>query len=470
MAGRRRTKPDKARPYAEKRGSVGSRWEGLATLSYNNACALAVLAIAGIWQDRFPGGWVSYTKFKEYGLLSGKTDTLSKAVRRMGQALRKLDLSVDIEAGRVPHPEGGSEEARRIVPPLPIPIERWLLSSGHRYVRVDRWEEFKRSHYEPIETPGEVEAALEETMVRALLEQGAYDQAVSRARSAAGVITNPRVQAPLLLALATALLRRARRPQDWDEAEQILRRLRGTTLPPADNWDRIVQGRVRISLAYCLYLKHLRKVQEPYERFRAIADEVDALLAEAAGHGATLSLRDSGQIANTRGLLHKWEARVALDARDQDSCYEAAERCFRQALTIWHLAADRYSLVVALYNLGDLAFNRYEVRSGHAGESLVREALGWYELSVSYTDDLRTAEWVWDYIMSAECIRHLIPHLVREGRISECLEYIQRARGYLARARGMAQPGTWQGEHVLEEDRRLDEAVRKWIPQLRTDS
>ncbi len=439
---------------------------GFDDLTPQRACVLAVLALARIWEDRFPGGWVEHADLPKYGVhLGGEAETLGKAVRRAASDFLRLPERVVVQSDR--SPKGAREDAHRIAPSLPVSVERWLLGSGAALIVADRWREFAASEYRPIVSVEETTASLEETVIHTLLDRGAYDRAIERARVAAARGGSRRERRPILLALATALLRRGRRPEDWEEAERVLEGLSADGTVPVDHHDRIVEARVRVTLAYCLFLCRVRKADAGEERTWTFLDRSQSLLREAEAVGADLSLSDRGQVVNVEGLLLKWEAQVATDPEHRAELFEQAERLLRQALRIWRAARDQRSLEAALYNLGELAFSRYRLDQGHGEEPQIREALSWYEASVAFTENLGSlTQWVLDYIKAAECAALLVPHLAADGREAECVALIRRARRYLRAARQVAAPESWPGKHVRRVGDFLEAAVLRSTPPL----
>lgn len=431
---------------------------------------LAVLALAALWPERFEDSWVSVTAFGRCGLLLGERverESLKAALRRGLAEIGRLSDPPLVEKRRTRERDSTSdrllrEDDRRLREPIPLVIELWLLGAGGDYLLPELWREFLANEYRPALTLEEVTASLEETVVRTLLGQGRSTEAIDRARGALSGTAEQRERRPLELVLATSLMRRGRR-EDWLEADGILSRLSAEGSRSLDHRDRVTRARVLIARGYFKFFTGLRGVEPADVAHREIAVGVRALLADAAAIATDLSLSDRGQIANLEGLLRKWEAQVTDDASEKALLYDQAERYLRQALTLWRLAHDAYGLGVALYNLGELKFSRFQLHRGFGDEAEIRETLVWYEASIEYTETLGgLREWVLDYGKAAECLALLVPHYSRLEDRAAAAHVIARAREYLDRGTQHIAQSSWQQEMFTRVARMIAEAGRRW--------
>src|SRR6185369_2982455 len=243
---------------------------------------------------------------------------------------------------------------------------------------------------------------------------------------------------------ATALMRRGSRT-DWREALRRLKQLDMDDVVLVDHSDRVTQARVLVALGYARFFLGLRGKEPAQLKDRERAARIRNMLAEASALTSDLSPGDRGQIANLEGLLLKWEAQVETSPQGREELYGQAERYLRQALTLWRLAHDAYSLGAALYNLGELQFSRYQLHRGFGQESEIREALLWYEASIHYTETLGTVrEWYLDHAKASECLALLVPCLVDSGRLEECRTAIAQAERYLGTGQQHVAPDSFQ--------------------------
>lgn len=436
---------------------------------------LAVLALAAIWPTRFADGWVTNDGFGKFGVYLGERadrESLKAAVRRGVGQLSGLSDSLDVEPRRtrVRTEDGQSKESdRRLRGPMPVGLQLWLLGEGLQYLTPGLRQEFIATEFRPTNSFQEVMAGLEETVVRALLAQGRHDEAIARADLALAQVSATRERRALTLARVTAQLRRSQK-EDWVEARTTLTQLLAIPATPLDHADRVTESRIRMALAYAEFLLGVRGREPATEELYDRVERIRELQAEATALASELSLSDRGRIADLEGLLLKWEAQVNDDEQERENLFDRAERFFRQAMTFWRLAQDSASLGVALYNLGELRFARYNLYKGAGTEDHIDEALLWYEASVEFTEALGTLqEWVLDYGKAAECIALLIPHFVDDGRIQECIQRIATARYYLDRARAIAPVDSWQArmlDRVEAVLRRNWEAQSPPLPDL----
>lgn len=416
---------------------------------------LAVLALASAWPARFLEGWTTTDELGRYGTYLGdrpERESLKAAIRRALRQIESLALRPRIESRRTKNssPEGVArrELDRRLGSPVPTELDLWLLGEGLRYLTPGIATEFIQTEFRPATSFQEVLAGLEETVVRTLLGQGRYAEALTRVELALRQAGPAREHRALAVARATILLRRSR-PTDWQEAHAILRGLIERPVPVMDHADRLTEARLRLTLAYSQFLLFIRGKAPATPELEALVASTRALQREASALASELSLSDRGQIADLEGLLLKWEAQVAEDDAERRDRFDQAERSLRQALTFWKLAHDSASLGVALYNLGELRFARAGLYQGAGSETEIREALTWYRASVGFTESLGTLqEWILDYGKVAECVALLIPHLVSTGRLAECETEAADARYCLTRARSIAERGSWQSRFL----------------------
>lgn len=400
---------------------------------------LAVLALAALWPTKFEGGWVTVSQFGRDGRYLGertKRESLTSAIRRGLRAIGRLADPPLVESQRTLNRDSTTQRAlkeddRRFREPIPLAIQLWVLREGGRYLVPELWREFLAAEYRPALTLQEIASGLDETVARTLLSQGQHDDAIRFAREALDRATSVRDRRPLELVLATALMRRGD-DAGWSEAFARLAALAGTEAPLIDHHDRLTQARTLVAFGYARFFLELRGQEPATESHRQCARQIRSLLARALAYTSDFSPADRGQVANLEGLMLKWEAQVEASPERREELYSQAERNLRQALTLWRLAHDAYSLGAALYNLGELQFSRYRLDLGHASETEVRGALVWYEASAHYTEELGTVrEWYLDHGRAAECLCLLALHLYRRGDRAEANAVLVRAEKYL---------------------------------------
>lgn len=384
--------------------------------------------------------------------------TLGRAFRRAALQIRALPYGLALEERR--SPAGTKESERRLRSPLPMELELWFLSHGERFLQPASWNTFLQTHYQPVLTVEEAMRGVEPVVIHRLLVAGQHDAAIERARSALAQTTDPRSRGPLLLALATGLIRRSG-GTDWADAEALLTDFLAKPPPVLDLHDHLTLVRAKLRLAYCQFMRHIRG-QEDTERVRRSVDVVRALLADAATVAHDLSLADRGQLTNLEGLLLKWEAQVETDPAMREERFGQADRHLRRTLTIWQGAQDGYLLGSLLYNLGELQFAWHRIDLGRATETQIREALVWYEASI------RLGEWLGgqfdlflDYARAVECIARLLPLYAVSGKGADVRELLARGEEYLAVAR-KCPPESWQWKLVT----RVETAFRNIASDL----
>jgi len=435
---------------------------------------LAVLALASLWPARLEDGWVSVSQFGQAGLFLGERserESLKAAIRRGLRDVATLRDPPLVEQRHTRERDPVSarllkEEDRRLREPVPVGIGLWVLRAGGDFLVSDLWREFLAAEYRPALSLDEVTAGLEETVIRTLLGQGRHEEAIGRAREALARARTARERRPLQLGLAISLMRRGR-GKDWKEAVQLLTDLRSEPTPIVDHHDRVTEARILLAQAYARFFLELRGEEPANERHRATAAEIRKLLEEAGAITSDLSLFDRGQVANLEGLLRKWEAQVEGDPVRREILYDQAERYLRQALTIWRLAHDAFSLGVALYNIGELKFSRYRLHRGFGEEVEIWETLVWYEASVRYTEMLgNLSEWMLDYGKAAECLALLIPHHVGRGETEICLDLLRRARAYLHQGAASVPDHTPQAKMFKRIGRLLLDLWQRHAPPL----
>ena len=435
---------------------------------------LAVLLVASLWPARFRDGWVTVDQFRKNGLyLRHRHDreSLKATIRAAVRDITNLTDPVDLRSERTDvwsesEKKHLREDHRRLHGGVPLRLWIWFLGDGARCLEPGIRREFHESQFRPAVTFEEVLSGLEDTVVRAYLGRGEFDDAIARARAAASQAATPRARRPIALALATALLRRGR-PLDLKEAEQLLEGLYAEKVSPLDHADLLVEARTRISLGYCKFFIHIRGEEPATPVHRRLVERIRILLTEADALSAELSLGDRGQVANTQGLLFKWEAQVETSNEGREELYEQAERYLRQALTLWRLAQDSYGLGVSLYNLGELAFSRYRLHLGFGEEAHIREALPWYEASVRLTQALQVvSEWFLDYGRAAECMALLIPHHAGRGEIATCHEFFGSAKHYLDVGTKRVPADSTQGRMFKRISRLLEGTWARCVPPL----
>lgn len=413
---------------------------------------LAVLALAALWPARFESGFASVSQIGQYGTYLGdrtERESLKAAIRRGLRDVAGLadPPVVDIQRTKGRDAVSGrllKEDDRRLREPIPLSVQLWVLRDGGRYLAPELWREFLASEYRPALSMEEVAASLEETVTRTLLAYGEHDRAIAHARTTLERASSERDRRPLELVLATALMRRGRQP-DWGEAAQRLETLGQGRATLVDHHDRVTQARILVALGYARFFLGLRGEEPAMKTHWEREDEIRSLLARATALTSDLSPADRGQIANLEGLLLKWEAQVEPSADRREELYGQAERYLRQALTLWRLAHDAYSLGAGLYNLGELQFSRYRLHRGRGEEPHVREALLWYEASIHYTETLGTVrEWYLDHAKAAECLCLLVPYFMARGERGEAEDALARATRYLAEVERHAAPNSFQ--------------------------
>ena len=459
---------------SEVRGlSSRNRGRGPDALTTEAKSILAVLLFAVSWPVRFDDGWVTLDDFANSALYLGKQrdrESLKAAVRNGLRAIRALREGLLVEKRRTKARDAVTgrelkEMDRRLATPFSPTLQNWLLSNGGDLLDRELWGEFLTLEFRPIVSLNEIVAGLEETVVRTHLAAGRHDEAVQRVESALAAAKSPRERRPLALCHATILLRRGG-GDDWVQAERILEELHRHPVELVDHFDRVTEARIRIGLAYCGFLLHIRKEGTATPKLRRKVEEVRNLLRDAGTMARDLSMSDRGQIMNLLGILFKWEAQVEKQMGKREDLYGKAELHLRQALTIWRAAHDSYGLEVALYNLGELAFSHYRLHLGSGEEDQIREALAWYEASAQYTQTLGVlSQWILDYAKVVECSALLIPHIARDGWSPECEELVAKARKYIEAAREVRLPKlSWQGKKLDAVERLLSETCNQYSP------
>lgn len=433
---------------------------------------LVVLALAALWPARFEGGFASVSQIGRYGIYLGdrtERESLKAAIRRGLRDVAALADPPVVESQRTTErdPVSGrllKEDDRRIREPLSLPIQLWVLRDGGLFLAPDLWREFLAAEYQPALSLEEVTASLEETVARTLLAQGEHDRAIAHARSALERVSADRERRPLELVLATALMRRGGQ-DDWREAARRLETLAQSNVRLVDHHDRVTEARILVAIGYARFFLGLRGEEPATEAHWHLESEIRTLLTRAAALTSDLSPADRGQIANLEGLLLKWDAQVERSDERRDEFYTQAERYLRQALTLWRLAHDAYSLGAALYNLGELQFSRYRLHWGRGEESHIREALLWYEASIHYTEKLRTVrEWYLDHGKAAECLCLLVPHLIAQGKRGEAEATLARAADYIAQGGQHVVPQSFQDRLFARVAELLRETRTRYLP------
>jgi hypothetical protein len=468
--------PNQPEPKKRVRGfSTRAHGTGPDALTEEAKSILAVLLLAQTWTARYLDGWVSVDDFAgvALGLGAGRDrPSLTAGIRNGLGAIRALGEGITIE-DRPTHAldtvskKRRREHDRRLADPISPTLQAWLLSNGDALLDPKTWAEFLRLEFHPVVTLGEIVAALEETVVRTLLGLGRHGQALERIEVALSNAKTSRERRSLELARATVLLRGAR-DADWVEAEDILNQLHDEPVSPIDHFDYVTDARIRISLAYIRFVMHIRGKEPATQMLHDDVEEIRGLLHHASQTVRDLSLGDRGQIANAEGLLFKWEAQVEKDESKKQELFARAEKHLRQGLTLWRAAHDSYSLGVSVYNLGELAYSRYQLNTGGGTEKQLREALAWYQASVGFTQAVGiVSEWVLDYVRAAECVALLIPHLVESENLDECRKMVEVAKSYLEAARLTELPfeskQVWLIRKVTNDLRR---AIRAHSPPL----
>jgi tetratricopeptide (TPR) repeat protein len=469
MARRTPTNPEREMPRPRKQSKKRPSPDALGDEAKS---VLAVLAIAALWPARFEAGWVSVSQFGRYGLYLGdrtERESLKAAIRRALRDAAELTEPPVVDPHRTKERDAVSgrllkDDDRRLREPIPLPVQLWVLRDGGRYLAPELWREFLATEYRPALSLDEVTASLEETVARTLLAQGEHDRAIDHARSALERAATARDRRPLDLVLSTGLMRRGGKG-DWREALRRLEALARDDVPLVDHHDRVTKARILVTLGYARFFLGLRGEEPATEVHWQREGEIRLLLARATALTSDLSPADRGQIANLEGLLLKWEAQVERSKHRRQELFDLAERYLRQALTLWRLAHDAYSLGAGLYNLGELQFSRYQLHRGFGDEPEIREALLWYEASIHYTETLGTVrEWYLDHAKAAECLCLLVPHLVGRGEQGAAKATLSQAASYIAHGSKHVASDSFQGRLFTRVGELLQRIRTQYLP------
>lgn len=414
---------------------------------------LAALAMAALWRDKFPGGWLSIDDFTAVvARISPRRSRagVSASIRRALGELKQLRdrVVVATKPSLKPSPKLGrrtKEPLRSLVRPLPLSIELWLLGEGLGYIEGSWRRQFPAARHPQMDSVAEVLAGLEETLIRRLLFHGQHDQAIARARQAATTAPTERIRVPLRLVLATALFRRGTAP-DVRESLEILDDLLTHHSEPVDENDRLMLARIGISWAFCRFFAQVRAYPDGNGSGVEL-ERIEQLMQAAEDVTADLNLSDRAQVANLRGIINRYQGDRAASAEEREEFYDRSERQFREALTIWRMAQDSFGIASAIFNLGEIRRIRYRLHGPETTEEQIRSTLLWYEASIDYGEELGGfLTWILDFLRAAECIAVLLRRWGDSFDEATRRDLVARADRYLARARTPLPDESWQGQ------------------------
>ncbi len=122
---------------------------------------LAVLVLAALWPERFPGGWVSVDEFGRGGLYLGERlsrESLKAAVRRAVRWLSETPARLAVGTRRTTSKDPVSGRARRELDrrlrlPVRGALRAWLLSQGGELIEPGHWQAFQARVSAPAQPP-----------------------------------------------------------------------------------------------------------------------------------------------------------------------------------------------------------------------------------------------------------------------------------------------------------------------------
>lgn len=109
---------------------------------------LAVLLLAAVWPERFPGGWVGIGDFGRCGLYLGERTSLESLRAAVRRGLRQIRQAMRLEITERRHPEGPEAAIasrglqRRLVAFPRSELRDWLHEQGHGWCSPEIWAEF----------------------------------------------------------------------------------------------------------------------------------------------------------------------------------------------------------------------------------------------------------------------------------------------------------------------------------------
>lgn len=130
-------------------------------LGSEGCSVLAVLVLAALWPDRFPGRWVTVDGFGQAGLYLGERrsrESLKAAIRRGAAKLRGEPIRALLESRRTlaEDPATGRplrEHDRRLAMPIPWVLSCWLFGHGPDLITPRFWRSFGEHACSPLTQP-----------------------------------------------------------------------------------------------------------------------------------------------------------------------------------------------------------------------------------------------------------------------------------------------------------------------------
>lgn len=375
------------------------------SLSDQQCSVLAVLVLATLWPDRFPGGWVDEKQASSCSVRLDKgggtktnqaaaTDPSSSSRIAFYRARRRLLERRDLQ---LEHDRQRASIRFRSHPPNEL--IGWLFSTWHQWIDSAVWVTF----ISPV-TPWDKWASSRESASFALADRGEAQQAldvISAAIRAVPTLSalakhlqnrfdeasarSPNQQLPRMVRLHPPELKDAGPLQDrvveclrgYDDrylrlrlqlvraellaygrdtalAERELTDLADVNLPPRHLADALGQARIWLLLAFCRYTLS----RAPNPPVSHLIEECHVLLDRAALLETGLTPADRAEILRIRGLLQLDAARIPRIAiAERKRLLDGAEMLFRMSFSIAHSQRDLSASRLALRGLKSVQFS-----------------------------------------------------------------------------------------------------------------
>lgn len=323
--------------------------ERLQDLRREQRSIAAVFLFAAMWQERFPGGWVTYEQLKSLRRdpLWKSDEAFDRYLRRTLKALAALDHPITVKPQ-----EGGRQKAdRHVVGTLPESARTWLLSHGQEYVDPKLWAEFDRGGFGFDAADELVRLTTEETVIHNLIKRRDGPAAARRAWAVLPTFRHFRCRARLQFAFGLALA------QDSScnriaEAKAVFDDLAREQPPPERPADVAFRGRVLLHALRCDFI-----LQESWDEaiaagFEDRLEEVVDLIPRAQAHDLALAFELKAWVARRSSELARNAARAGL--------LERSKQLYLEALGHSRLEQEEYWKGTLLFDFAELLWHEWK--------------------------------------------------------------------------------------------------------------
>lgn len=404
-------------------------------------CYLAVLLLACVWPEEFPGGWVDHMDFWRHGNNAGgpHEEARLRAIRRAWEELGECGYKRLLVSES---PSWNVSKRRRLKSPSTTLVD-WLFTHGHEELLGTSWRAFIAEKYQQEQPPGLGGIDLDAIVARAMGSFGRSAQAIDLLeRALVGAARESQRRARLRL-LKAQLLLRDRTPRRAPEAMKILEEIESDIGTPTRVSERHLLSQVHLLTSFGLIRAAYYVKEDPYASLRE-GDEIVLASARLEQAEAFATLQTPRERAECRYVRAKIAVQRDLEGAHSRPC-EDSERELLLALESFAELGDAIVAADLMTTIGSLAIWRLGTDkwwSFHKRIPLdvVRSTLRWFDAATHIAELTPTAEVLplqrWARINAAVCCVRLLRTYRSSLSNDECAELVKRTHALLDRGLG----------------------------------